>query len=164
MTVATDPRKTGIRAGMALLGASAVAAPHTGNTNETALATVTIPAGAMGTSGGLHIYATWTYTNSVNNKMPRIRLGGIGGTVLSGQTLTTTSLFNDFRRVRNRGVANSQVASNGASGSVPFGAAAISLPALSVDTSVTFDLVFSAQLALGSETMTLESYEVWLAP
>lgn len=164
MTVATDPRKTGINAGMTLLAASAVAASHTGNTNETTLATVSIPAGAMGTNGGLLIFSSWTTTNSANNKTPRIRLGGIGGTAFMAATYTTVATFSDARRIRNRNSASSQVASTGAATAVPFGGTSSAITTGTIDTSTAQDLVLTAQLGLGSETITLESYEVWLLP
>jgi hypothetical protein len=149
---------------MTLLGASAVAVSHTGNTNETALATVTIPAGAMGLNGGLLIYATWTYTNSSNNKTPRIRLGGIGGTVYANLVLTTTATYHDIRRIRNRGAANSQLGGQASAASQAIGSTTSAPVTGAIDTSVTQDLVFSGQLALGSETIALEGYEVWLLP
>lgn len=147
-----------------LLVSSAVAVSHTGNTNETTLATVTIPAGIMGTNGGLLILSSWTTTNSANNKTPRIRLGGIGGTAFMAATYTSVATFSDSRRIRNRNSASSQVASTAAATAVPFGGTSSAIATGSVDTSVAQDLVLTGQLGLGTETITLESYEVWLLP
>lgn len=156
--------KTGVPRSAILLAASAVAVSHTGDTNETALATIAIPAGAMGLSGGLHIYTTWSMTNSGNNKNPRVRLGGIAGTAFLGATFTTSATLHDFRRIRNRGAANSQVGGTGATTGVPIGATSVAVITGTIDTSQAQDLVLSGQLALGTETLTLENYEVWLTP
>jgi hypothetical protein len=147
-----------------LLAASAVAVSVTGTTNETALATVAIPAGAMGLNGGLHVYTTWSMTNSANAKTPRVRLGGIAGTAFMAVGFTTAATFTDFRRIRNRNSASSQVASAASASSAAFGATSTSVTTGAVDTSVSQDLVISGLLASAAETLTLESYEVWLTP
>lgn len=153
------------RGSATLLAASAVAASVTGTTNETALATVTIPAGAMGLNGAIEIRTVWMFTNSANTKTLRVRLGGIGGTVFLNVAPTTTASSTDTRRIRNRGSAASQVGSAPAS-QVPglIGSSSSFITTGTVDTSAAQDLVISGALALGTETITLESYEVWLLP
>lgn len=149
--------------GEQLLGRGGVALSVTGTLAETVLATVTVPAGAMGINGGLHVHSAWSYTNSANNKQLRAKLGGLAGTSHASIPVSTTAGLADMRRVRNRGAANSQV------GSAAAGASAFSLggsgPTVSaIDTSVAQDVVFTGTLALVGETITLESYEVWLTP
>jgi hypothetical protein len=68
-----------------ILGASAVAVSGAADTNENILATITIPAGAMGLNGILRVYADYTVTNNANAKTLRVRLSGIGGTVLDSK-------------------------------------------------------------------------------
>lgn len=161
MTVATDPRKTGINAGMTQLASSAVAVSVTGTTNETVLATITIPAGAMGINGGVMIHSAWTITNNANTKTLRIRLNGIAGTAYLSQSPASVLSFIDFgRRIRNRNSASSQVGIINSTGSTSGGAVVTS----SIDTTVSVDLVITAQLGVGTDTATLESYEVWLLP
>lgn len=143
-----------------ILGSSAVAVSGAADTAENILATVTIPAGAMGLNGILRIYHNWTYTNSANNKTPRVRLGGIGGTVYASDVFTTTATWNDFRVIQNRGAANSQVGSKSSSGIFASSTAAAITSA--IDTSAATTLVFTAQKATGAETMTLEQYMVEL--
>lgn len=161
MTVATDPRKTGVAAGPTLLAASAVAASITGTLTETALATIAVPPGAMGLNGGLQVWTTWTVTNSANNKTLRVRLGGIAGAQYMANVLTTSTSFNDIRRIRNRNSASSQV---GGPASGTFGAAGAAVVTSSLDTAAAQDISITAQLASAGETITLESYEVWLLP
>lgn len=145
-----------------LLAASAVASSHTGNTNETALATISIPAGAMGTGGGLEIRTVWSYTNSANNKILRARLGGASGTQYLADTVTTTASKVDVRWIKNRGAANSQV--GGHLSSSPIASSTLSAITSAVDTSAATTVVISGQLANSGETITLEMYEVWLIP
>lgn len=146
-----------------ILGASSAASAHTGDTNETVKATVTVPANALGINGILVVGSTWSYTNSANNKNMRIRLGGIGGTVCMNFTATTTANYSDQRRITNRALTNSQIVSS-SSGGTPggLGTGTNALVAPASDTTAALDLVLTCQLALGSETLTLESYLVQL--
>lgn len=157
--VSVDAGKTGASRSMHLLCASAVAASVTGTTTETALATCTIPAGAMGTSGGLLIYSTWSVTNSANTKTLR---GKFGGTAFFTQGLTAAAHYSDIRRVRNRSVS-AQIFS-AAAGANPVGASSLAVTTASVDSLSSVDVTFTGQLANTGETITLENYEVWLLP
>lgn len=163
MTVATDARKTGVNAGMTLLAASAAGASVTGTASETALATVTIPGGAMGLNGGVFVMSSWTVTNSANNKTLRVRFGGASGTAHMQQAVTAVASVSDARRIRNRNATNSQVSSFSISAS-GFGTSSGALATSSVDTTQAVDIVFTGGLANTGETITLESYEVWLLP
>lgn len=146
-----------------LLAASAVAASVTGTTNETTLATVTIPAGAMGTSGGVQINSSWSTTNSANTKTIRARFGGASGTAYLSGGVTTVASIADSRRIKNRGSADSQVGSLAAIQG-GFGTSGAAVITSTVDTSAAVDLVFTGQLTNTGETITLENYEVWLLP
>jgi hypothetical protein len=144
-----------------LLFGSAAAVPLTGNTAETALRTVPILAGLMGLNGGIEVRHTWSYTNSANAKTMRVRHGGIGGTQFFNRGDTTTASSGFITRFRNRGSAASQVGSLTAAGGAP---SATGLPTGAIDSTVAQDLVVSGQLAVGTETLTLEMLEVWLLP
>lgn len=146
--------------GSLMLGQSGVAVTHTGDTNETVLATVTVPAGLLGTNGGLRIYSSWTVTNSANNKVPRIRLGGVAGTTILSPTLTTTLTLSDIRRVYNRNSASSQVTNTNASTVASTGTTALAVTTAAVNMAVAQDLVFAGTLTLGSESISLEGYAV----
>lgn len=142
-----------------VLGSSAVAVSGPADTAENILATVTIPAGAMGTNGRLRIESLWTITNSANNKIPRIRLGGIGGTQFMGRVIGAAATFYNLFTIANRGVTNSQI-SNQANGDVTISTAAVVTG--TIDTSAAQTLVFTGQKASAGETITLESYLVEL--
>lgn len=146
--------------GWRVIAKSGVKVDRTGDTNEAIMGTIAIPAGAMGPNGALRITTTWSCTNSANNKTPRIRLGGISGSQILAATFTTQGAHIQ-RLLQNRGSAASQISSFGASSANSFTNA--SPATFTVDTSIAQDLVITGQLALGSETLSLESYLVELA-
>jgi hypothetical protein len=149
-----------------VLAKSAVAVSGAANTSENVLATVTIPAGAMGPNGVLRLESMWSFTGSANSKTLRARLGGIGGTAYLGYATTTAShiAFGDQRRIMNRNSAASQVGANGTVlvGGLPtvFAFSATAATTSTIDTSAATTLVFTGEKATGAETLTLESYLV----
>lgn len=143
-----------------LIAQSAVRTSTSG-TGEDVLATVTIPAGAMGANGRLIIYAVWTVTSSGNNKVTRIRFGGGSGTIYgTSGNLTTQVTFVDYRTIANRNATNSQI---GGGSTTPIGGTSAAVVTSAVDTTAAVDLVFSGECADGGDTTHLESYEVWVA-
>lgn len=145
---------------MYVLGQSAVAVSHTGNTNETTLATVNIPAGAMGANGQVIVEAIFSHTASGNNKTPRVKFGG---TLISGAVQTTTASSTWRNRVGNRNSEASQVFGPPAL-TTHFGQTSASVATASVNTASSTDITFTGQLANSGETITLESYIVWIIP
>jgi hypothetical protein len=141
-----------------VLAASAVAASHTGDTLEAALATIAIPAGAMGPNGQLRVTTQWTYTNSANAKNLRVRFGGTSGTSFLAQASTTTATAQFQNRIANRGAANSQVGNN----NTAYGTSSSAVVTSAVDTSAAVNLVISGQLTNAGEMITLEGYLVEL--
>jgi hypothetical protein len=140
-----------------LLGSSGVAVSHTGNVNETVLVTVPIPGRAMGPNGWIRIFSNWTYTNNANNKLMKVRLNGIAGTIYADVTMTATDATRIFVDIQNRNANNSQVGSFGQTTGIQTSA---------IDTTVNVDLVFTAQLANAADTITLQrfSVELWHKP
>lgn len=145
------------------LGFSGVSLPLTGTTSETILATVTIPANAMGANGIIRVHTTWSYTNSANNKILKVRFGGIGGTAYFNTTSTTTASFKHVFEMHNRGATNSQVSgtSSGSTAGI-WSSSTCSITTSAVDTTAAVDLVFTGQLATAAETIALECYLVEL--
>lgn len=144
-----------------ILAASAVPVSGAGDTNENALATITVPAGAMGLNGRLRISTWWTVTGSGNNKTMRHRFSAIGGTAYGAFVQTTNTNFKWITEIANRGAANSQFGDdgNGGGGWTPSTSAFVTS---SVDTSAATTLVITGQKASAGETLTLESYLVEL--
>jgi hypothetical protein len=139
------------------LGQSAAAVPHTGDTNEATLASITIPAGTIGNNGQLTIETQWTWTNNANNKTPRVKLGG---STIYGLAHTATAGLSTRHRIANRNAANNQVSINAASDNFYGGSAAAAT--YSVDTSQDVTLTITGQCANAADTITLESYQVVL--
>ncbi len=148
--------------GVYILAASAAPVSVTGTASETALATITIPAGAMGVNGAVRIWTQWSYTNSGNAKTLRTRFGGIGGTQYMSVAPTTTASMRDVPRIiQNRGAANSQVGGviSATAGFAPTTGAPVTS---AIDTTLAADIVLTGTLANTGETITLESYLVEL--
>lgn len=137
-------------------GLSGAAIAHTGTTSETTLATVSIPAGAMGPNGFARVTSFWTYTNNANNKIPRVKFGG---TTVTGPTLTTTNSYEDIVHVKNANNQAVQIFPSEIQNQVfiPLNAGA---SAGAVNTANAFDITFTAQLADAADTITLQYYLV----
>jgi hypothetical protein len=147
------------------VGHSAVAVTHTGNTSETTLATVSLPANVMGANGRLRITSYWTYTNSANNKTLQIRCGttgnGLTGSIWGSTTQTTTRSMRMQNEICNRNSTSSQVLMNGI-GTGGWGTTVNAASTDTRDTTVAQDIVLTAQLASSGESITLEYYHVEL--
>lgn len=140
-------------------GRSAVAAPVTNTLTETALATITIPAGAMGPNGIIRVTGLFNYTNSANAKTMRIRLGGLAGTIFVEIANTTTATQPFQRIIQNRNSQASQGAFPSTIGN-SFASSTTSPATGTINTAVAQDLVITGQMAALAETMTLEQFFV----
>ena len=134
----------------------------TGTTAETALANCTIPAGAIGTSGRLRITTQWTFTGSTNTKTPRVRFhtaSGVLGTVYMVNAVATAAQVaaKCTGHIWNRAVANSQIG-NAICGDLT-GTSSVSVTS-AIDTAAATFVNLTGQLALGTETLTLDAYTV----
>jgi hypothetical protein len=132
-----------------------------GDATPEVMATIAIPAGAMGPNGAIRWRILWSYTNSASTKNLRARLGGTGGTIYSAINPTTTASYSEIREIWNRNSESSQVgAPNGTSPGLGTTTGAIVTSA--VDTTAAVDLVFTAawSAAAAAEMITLEGYEV----
>lgn len=144
-----------------MLGYSNLKIDFTGATAEAIIATVTIPANVMGLNGRLLIESLWSYTNNANIKTGRIRFGGLAGTAYMAAAPTTTAGQRVQTIITNRNAANSQVGGIANSAAV-FVASSTSPIVSAVDTTAAVALVFTASLANGADTLSLEQYSVEL--
>lgn len=143
-----------------VLAKSAVAVSHTGDTNETTLATITVPAGAMGPNGFITVRTQWSYTNSANTKTLRVKFGG---TTLIAPAPTTTASLRQSIEIFNRDSASSQmITPNSTNTASAYGATTTAVGTAAINTANAADIVLTAQLANSGETATLESYVVEL--
>lgn len=130
------------------------------DTTEATLATVTIPAGAIGANGTIRITAHWAINSSAGTKTVRARLNGLAGTVVAlGQgTTVTTQRINGH--VGNR---NSQASQYIAYSGDTSGANGVMVTATgTIDTSVSTDLVFTTAWSanVAGENIHLDNYIV----
>lgn len=145
--------------GWRVLAKSAVAVTHTGNTTETALATITIPAGALGPNGAIRVTALTTNNNNANIKTTRFRWDTISGTDFLGYATTTNITHQPQRTIWNRNSASSQISvPSGITN--PFAAISITPTTAAINTAVATTFVITGQLANAADTVTLESYLV----
>lgn len=144
-----------------ILGASATAVATPADTSENILATITVPAGAMGLNGIIRILAVWTCTNNANVKTVRARFSGIGGTIFATGSMASAVSLRQFTQFANRGVSNSQVGGSSAH-NVQFTNTTNAAITAAVDTSAATTIVLTAEKATAGDTLTLESYSVEL--
>lgn len=147
-----------------ILGASAATGMAvTGTTDETTLATISIPAATMGIHGILRTTTLWTVTNSGNAKTLIAKLGGAAGTGYLSRSVTATASISMCTIIRNRNSQAAQVSffeGGGASGG--WGDNGSANLTGTIDTSAAQDLLIRGTLANSGETITLQSYMVEL--
>ena len=134
---------------------SGTASSVTGTTTETTLATITIPANAMGPNGQIEIIPLWSFTNSANTKTMRVKFAS---TAFYTQAATATAVTQSLVRIANRNSASSQVGAPGANAGLGNFTAAVITSAENTTSPVT--LTITGQLTNTGETITLESYLV----
>lgn len=140
---------------------NAVQHSNTGNTNENTILTFTIPGGSIGENGSFHITTLASFTSSTNLKKYTVKFNGTAVGYFSGAStgLSARSYFTIY----NRNSTSSQVLPNAA---IPAGGAFATAPlssaitTTSINTSADITVTVTAQLALGTETISLEAIEV----
>lgn len=124
----------------------------TGTTSVTTLATITIPAGLIGTNGKVKFYPLWSNTNNANAKTLRVVLNGV----------TTVYTATSQNSVHNSGLLilrnfNSETIQRMSSGMVAgLGSTTGSIAAATIDTTVPLTVTVTGQLANSADTMALE--------
>jgi hypothetical protein len=147
-----------------VLAQSGVAVPLTGVTDETILATITVPANTLGANGSIRITAGFSYTSSTNAKTPRIKFGGASGMLLFGPAITTANAQVVAQvSVHNRNSTSSQVSGYN-TGTATFSTNTVAPITGAFDTTQAQTILITGQLAVGTETLTLERYTVEIVP
>lgn len=136
------------------VGAFATLQPNasvTGTTNETTLASVTIPGGLMGSDGSIRVYALYSFTGVAGTKAIRAKLGGANFISLSSTAATLSASVS--KNVVNL-TASSQAAL--ATGTISDGSSQTSgIVSLSVDTTADQAMALTMQLANAADSATL---------
>lgn len=151
----------GAKASFQMLAMTGASNSVTGTVNETTLATYTVPANTVGANDALLIIPIWTYTNSANNKIMKIYLGGLSGTLYLNTTFTTSALFQHIIMIRAANATNSQKGFNNGSQS-GIGSSTGSIATSARDMTVAQDIVFTGTLANTGETIALQGYMIAL--
>jgi hypothetical protein len=157
-TVQLAPLHTKLLKTWTVLAQDAIAKVQTGATSEATLATIALAAGAMGPNGILRITHLWSNNNNANLKTQRIKIGGIefhnfgASTTQSEQAVTI---------IRNRNSESSQV-SQPTGNFFGFGNSTSAIVTAAINTAAAQSITFTAQLAIGTDTMSLESLLVEL--
>ena len=123
----------------------------TSSTSVVTLATITIPAGLMGANGKLKIYPLWATTNNANVKTLRLNIGGMLCSTMTSQSVPNNSGLLIIRNINSESV---QKCSSGLVAGI--GSSFGSIASTTVDTTAATTLVISGQLAVGTDTLTLE--------
>ena len=124
----------------------------TGTTSVTTLATITIPAGLIGTNGKVKFYPLWSNTNNASTKTLRVIING-------AVTVYTATSQNS---VHNSGLLilrnfNSETIQRMSSGmTAGLGSTTASIAATTINTTVPVTVAVAGQLANSADTMTLE--------
>ena len=123
----------------------------TGSTSVVTLATITIPAGLMGANGKLKIYPLWSTTNNANVKTLRLNIGGTLCSTMTSQSVPNNSGLLIIRNLNSESV---QKCSSGLVAGIGSSTGSIASP--TVDTSAATTITITGQLAVGTDTLTLE--------
>ena len=132
--------------------------PLTSSTSVATLATITIPAGLMGANGKLKIYPLWATTNNANIKSLRLNIGGMLCSTMVSQSIPNNSGLLIIRNINSESV---QKCSSGLVAGIGSSAGSIASP--TVDTSAATTITITGQLAVGTDTLTLEDLFVELS-
>jgi len=148
--------------GVYVLSTSAVPSTTlTGSTSETVLATIPVPANAMGANGRLEIEAVWGFSSggAPGTRTVRHRLGGnsIHTQVCSNSTQTYSLEAGIF----NRNSASSQVCRNTATAG-GWGSSSSAVQTFTIDTTTSQNITLTCQLADVGDSAILHSYCVKL--
>ena len=123
----------------------------TSSTSVVTLATITIPAGLLGANGKLKIYPLWATTNNANVKTLRAIFSGSTCTTMTSQSVPNNS---GLVIIRNTNSESAQKCSSGLVAGIGSSLGSIASP--TIDTTAATSITITGQLAVGTDTLTLE--------
>jgi hypothetical protein len=149
-----------------LLDHSAAGSASTNTTSEEVLATVAIPAAALGANGFLLIEMSWSATNNANAKTVRARFGasgaGLAGTAFPAVSVASGVAIRLQSIIQNRNATNSQIGGTSPGSQTGFSLGTAAIPTGVIDTTAATEIAITSEKATGTDTLTLEAYSVWL--
>jgi hypothetical protein len=141
--------------------AQGVGTSHTGDTNETTLATITVPANAMGANGQVVVRALFSKSGTAGTGTYKVKFGG---TNYHNSNLGATTLDYEVSvRIANVNATNSQVgvATNAAGG---IGSSTAAKVTSAIDTTADVTILLTGTLGAGGDTVAVDTYQVILYP
>lgn len=153
--------------GEVILAKSGTSASFTGAVAEQSIVNYTMPGGLMTPWSQLEIIVLWSFTNSANTKILRVRHSSVGGGI-SGDAYfyfagtTTTSVQNICAIRSNNSISTQKGWGIGTGGVSGLGALNASLSAFNRNLANASDIVLTGQLANSGETITVEAYTITL--
>ena len=149
--------------------AQGIGASHTGDTNETILATIPVSAGVMGANGLIVVRYQWTKTGTAGTSGSSIRFGlsgaGLSGTALytAGGGAASNIVGTWLPTITNVGATNSQIGpTNTNAGGL--GQTANALLTAAIDTTQATEIVITCTLGNAADTMNLAFFQALLYP
>ena len=129
---------------------------HTGDTNETDLASFTVTGGTIGATGRLIVEATGTITGSAGNKTIQMKFGTLvvrttGSVAGTGEWLIKATISNTATNAQRINVITSSHASTTIIGDYLTG---------TIDTTANQDIKITGTLANSADTITQTKFEI----
>ena len=134
----------------------------TGTTAETTMATINVPGNLLGPKGVLVLTTLWSATAVGGTKTQRAKFGG---TTLWTGTMAANALgsYLGIVQIANRNATNSQIATPPTITS-GYGQNNAAIVTTALDTTAVQQITVTGQLAVGTDTLTLEGYSVEFKP
>lgn len=155
--------------GAVVLGQSGAAVSHTGDTTETVLATIAVPANLLGKNGRVDIRATFSKTGTAGACLCKGYFGlsgaGITGTLIASNNIGATTLtMVGLAAFANDNAANAQSFLPAQNWVLPYNTSTSAIGSSAVDTSQACEIAISGKLANSGDTIALVSYQVLAYP
>jgi hypothetical protein len=129
---------------------------YTGSTSQQTAVTITVPGGALGTNGALRVYMGASCNNTAGAKTIS---SYFGGSLTSGVSGTTTTIFSNAGLIINRNSASSQVATSYTSTTN-----GIFRLFTTLDTTSDKNIDLRLQIATATDVCVMENYLVEILP
>lgn len=143
-----------VRQPVSALACSAVSVACASTAVDEILASMTIPAGALGLNSILQIEPLWTFTSSANNKILKVK---IGGTVVYTATRTTSAKEGPLVVLANRNSLVSQIQPYDNT----YVIAGSNAPAThAINFAATVDVEITGQRSNAADALTLEYFRI----
>lgn len=144
--------------GAFIVGKSGTAVSCTADTNEDTLATITIPANAIGANGVIRFEFNVVSTNNANVKTIRIRFSGGAGTVVASVAVTSTAASSFWGNMANANATNSQLWNTNGTSPTPSLLIGANNAVSAIDTTAQTTIVITGQKASAGDALTLNNF------